>query len=137
MFDDDHKIATVLRWSPAEIRKSLMSGDPSNRDSYSRTRSAILTMLRGRTVFDSRGTPQTGVTQSDDMQVDMVKGKCKKGKKKGKDKGSSKGTSKSKFGQDKNTGKKGAAGASERFEGHCSGAINGATSGCTAGQTRL
>ena len=56
-FDDDHKVATVLRWSPAEIRSSLMSGDPSNRDSYARTRSAILTMLRGRTVFDSRGAP--------------------------------------------------------------------------------
>ena len=76
-----------------------MSGDLSNRDSYARTRSAILTMLRGRTVFDSRGTPQTCVTQSDDMQVDVVKGKEKKGKKKGKDNGSSQGTSKSKFGK--------------------------------------
>ena len=72
-------------------------------------------------MFDSRGAPQTGVAQSDDMQVDMVKGKGKKGKQNGKDKGSPKGATKGKFGKAKFVGKKGASGTTERFEGYCSG----------------
>ena len=33
-FDDDNKVATVMRWGPEELRGSLLTGDPRNRDNY-------------------------------------------------------------------------------------------------------
>ena len=76
VFDDDHKVATVLRWSPPDVRNSLMAGDPGNRDSYAKMRSAILTLLRGRTTYNSQGMPQGDASpQSDAMQIDQAKGR--------------------------------------------------------------
>ena len=55
VFDDDNKVATVMRWGPEDIRTSLLTGDPRNRETYASARSAILMMIRGRTVYNSRG----------------------------------------------------------------------------------
>ena len=113
-FDDDDKVATVMRWGPEEIRGSLLTGDPRNRDSYPNARSAILMMIRGKAVFNSRGVASgsaASTTDSDAMQID-ASGKGTKGKKgKGKGKDKTKDGMKGKFGKNSKGGAK--------FNGYC------------------
>jgi len=115
-FDDDHKVATVLRWSPTDVKNSMMAGDPANRESYQRARSAILMLLRSRTVFSSQGTPLgANATADDPMQVDAaMKAKGKKGGKGKMGKGGLKG----KFGKDKSKSKNSVY---DKFNGYCNG----------------
>lgn len=47
MFGDGNKVAVILKWSPDEIRKPLMSGHPCIRDNSALLRASVFQLIKG------------------------------------------------------------------------------------------
>ena len=107
-FDDDNKVAVVLKWAPADLKHSLLSGHPGNRANFAALRAALMLLIKGDIEYDASGLPVQSPAASsrrgghshgrndDAMQVDAIqqwqpkgrgKGKERKGHEKGKKNG--------------------------------------------------
>ena len=115
-FDDDNKVAVVLKWAPAELKASLLSGHPGNRANFVALRSALMLLIKGDIEYDASGLPVQAQPagkrgghahrrDDDAMQVDAMhwqphhnqhnpKGKWQKGHGKSKDSGKKGGKNK-------------------------------------------
>ena len=53
VFDDDNRVAVVLKWAPDCIRTPIMAGADTNRASYAALRLAIMSFIKCHHSYDS------------------------------------------------------------------------------------